>query len=242
MDKHSADIVVLCGGLGTRLQSVLHDRPKPMVQINGRPFLDLVVDQVVSQGFHRIILCTGHHGSWIAQHFKGRNDIEVVISHEEQSRGTAGALRACRNQVRTPTIVVLNGDSICCVDFSHFLMDHHRRHAAVTVAVVRTDGRNDGGGIAIDAQYRITSFQEKAEGAYLSAGIYALDASFLERIPDSTPVSLEVDIFPAHVGRGMFAYISDAPLYDIGTPARLEAFRRYMTTPIATPAERTASC
>ena len=242
MDKHSADIVVLCGGLGTRLQSVLHDRPKPMVQIDGRPFLDLVIDRVVSQGFHRVIFCTGHHGDWIAQHFKRRSDIEAVISHEERSRGTAGALRACREQVRTSTIVVLNGDSICCVDLFHFLMEHRRRHAAVTVAVVQTDGRNDGGGIAIDTQNRITSFQEKSEGAYLSAGIYALETSFLEHIPDSIPVSLEVDIFPAHVGRGMLAYVSDAPLYDIGTPARLEAFRRCMATPIAPPVERIASC
>ncbi len=242
MSQPLCDVVILCGGMGTRLQPILKDRPKPMALINGRPFLDLVVDQVVSQGARRIIFCTGHHGSWIAQHLEQRNDIEAVISHEEQSKGTAGALRACRDLVRTPTIVVMNGDSICFVALSQFLMEHHRRHAAVTLAVVQTDGRKDGGGIAIDAQYRITSFHEKSEEAYLSAGIYALDASFLEHIPDSTPVSLETDIFPAHVGRGMFAYISDALLHDIGTPTRLEAFRRYMTTPSAPSAERTASC
>jgi NDP-sugar pyrophosphorylase family protein len=242
MDTQSADIVVLCGGLGTRLQSVIHDRPKPMVQINGRPFLDLVVDRVVSQGFRRVIFCTGHHGEWIAQHFTRRNDIEAVISHEVRSRGTAGALRACRQQVRTSTIVVLNGDSICLVDLPLLLMEHHRRRAAVTVAVVQTDGRQDGGGITIDTDYRITSFQEKSEGAYLSAGIYALDTAFLEHIPDSIPVSLEIDIFPAHVGRGLFAYVSDAPLYDIGTPARLDAFRKYMAPSITPYIERTASC
>ena len=242
MEKQSADIVVLCGGLGTRLQSVIHDRPKPMVQINGRPFLDLVVDRVVSQGFRRVIFCTGHHGEWIAQHFMGRNDIEAVISHEQQARGTAGALRACRQQVRTSTIVVLNGDSICLVDLPHLLMEHDRRRAAVTVAVVQTDGRRDGGGIAIDTCGRITSFQEKTEGPYLSAGIYALDTAFLEHIPDGIPVSLEIDIFPAHVGRGMFAHVTDAPLHDIGTPARLEAFRKYMAPSIAPQVERIASC
>ena len=77
---------------------------------------------------------------------------------------------------------------------------------------------------------------------YLSAGIYALDTAFLEHIPDGIPVSLEIDIFPAHVGRGMFAHVTDAPLHDIGTPARLEAFRKYMAPSIAPQVERIASC
>ena len=236
------DVVILCGGLGTRLRPVVSDRPKPMALINGQPFMDLVVDHVASQGFHRIIFCTGHHGAWIANHFRRRTDIDTIISHEDQPLGTAGALRACRPLLKGATILILNGDSLCRIDLHKLIATHLSQQAIATVAVVSTNGRTDGGGITLDEQYRIVRFEEKQAGPYINTGIYALQTEYLDRIPQATPCSLERDIFPVLVAHSLYGYPCQPPLYDIGTPERLEEFRSVMHGPRTEDVEKGAPC
>ncbi len=230
MNQVDVTIVILCGGMGTRLRSVVADRPKPMALIDGRPFLELPVGQAVSQGFRRLVFCTGHQGHSIAEHFSHRTDIEVLISHETDPLGTAGALRACRRYLNSSPVLVLNGDSFCAIDLAAFLAEHRRRAAAATVAVVEADGRCDGGGIALDATARITGFHEKTRGAYLNAGIYAFERPILDQIPDRRPCSLEYDVFPMLVGQGLYASVQQAPVHDIGTPARWSEFQAQYST------------
>lgn len=224
-EKADLDVVILCGGLGTRLRSVLADRPKPMALIHGRPFLDVLVDQVVAHGFRRIVFCTGHHGDWIAEYFGRREDIEAVMSHEPVPLGTGGALRACRHHLGSSAILVLNGDSLCPIDLSSFVAEHRRRAAVATVAVVPADGRSDGGGITLDREGRVTSFHEKAMGAYLNAGMYVLDHAVIGHISGQVPCSLEYEVFPALVGHGLYGSVHCVPLHDIGTPERLSEFQ-----------------
>lgn len=219
------DVVILCGGLGTRLRPVLRDRPKPMALIDGRPFLDMVVDHVTSHGFNRIIFCTGHHGEWIDNHFRNRTDIETVMSRETTPLVTAGALRACRRFFTTSPILVLNGDSLCRIDLTALMVEHRRRKPWATVTVVRTDGCTDGGGITLDAEHRVVAFHEKETGPYLSAGIYVLEASLLNSIPEHNPSSLEHDVFPAVLSHHIYGFLDEAALFDIGTPERLKQFR-----------------
>jgi NDP-sugar pyrophosphorylase family protein len=224
--KHTpADVVILCGGLGARLQPVLQDRPKPMAPINGRPFLDLVVDHILSYGFHRIVFCTGHHGDWIAQYVRRRSDCEAIVSHEQTLLGTAGALRACRSLIKTPTTLVLNGDSLCRIDLHALLALHHGKHAAATMAVVPSNGRADAGGVTIDDGGGIRSFCEKQPALFLNAGIYAIRTEAIQLIPDSAPCSLEQEFFPRLLDGRLYGYVCDVPLYDIGTPARLAEFQ-----------------
>lgn len=219
------DVVILCGGLGTRLRSVVSDRPKPMALIQGHPFLDLVIDHLVSQHFTRIIFSTGYQGACIADHVTGRNDIDAVMSHEDQPLGTAGALRACLPLITTDTVLVLNGDSLCRIRFQALLASHRHYSAVATLAVIPTNGRVDGGGLTVDQEGRILTFREKEAGPYMNAGIYAIQTSRVEHIAPETSCSLERDIFPPLAGSGLYAHISDTPLYDIGTPARLADFR-----------------
>lgn len=219
------DVVILCGGLGTRLRAVVSDRPKPMTLIQGRPFLDLVVDHLVSKNFTRIIFSTGYKGSCVADHVKRRTDIHAIISHEDHPLGTAGALRACLPLLNTVTTLVLNGDSLCRIHFQDLLTTHRNRSAVATLAVIPTNGRIDGGGLTLDEHGRVLTFREKEGGPYLNAGIYAIRTKSVERIAPDTTCSLERDLFPTLVGRSLYAHISEIPLYDIGTPLRLAAFQ-----------------
>lgn len=224
MHHEPSDVVILCGGLGTRLQPVLKDRPKPMAPINGRPFLDLVVDHILSHGFRRIVFCTGHHGNWIAQHVRRRTDCETIISQEATPLGTAGALRGCRSQLTTATTLVLNGDSLCRIDLQALLARHRHRQAVATMAVIPSNDRTDAGGVRMDELGWIRSFQEKHWGTFLNAGIYAIQTHAIHLIPDSVPCSLERDVFPRLVDGRLYGYPCQVPLYDIGTPERLAAF------------------
>lgn len=224
MNHRLPDIVILCGGLGTRLRSVVSDRPKPMALIHDRPFLDWVVDHVLSQGFTRIIFATGHRGEWIARHYEGRRDFMAVMAHEDQPRGTAGALRACRPLIETDTVVVMNGDSLCRLDLHRLLAAHVEREARATLAAVPAGNRTDGGSVSIDTRGQIVGFGEKQAGPVMNAGIYAIAAPLLDTIPATVPCSLERDVFPDLCGKGLYAFVTDTPVYDIGTPARLAEF------------------
>jgi Nucleoside-diphosphate-sugar pyrophosphorylase involved in lipopolysaccharide biosynthesis/translation initiation factor 2B, gamma/epsilon subunits (eIF-2Bgamma/eIF-2Bepsilon) len=224
------DVIILCGGLGTRLRAVLDDRPKPMAPIDGRPFLDLIVEHVTAYGFHRFIFCTGHMGEWIANHFGDRTEITAVICREGKPLGTGGALKACRHLITSSTVLILNGDSLCQIDLKAFLAEHRRRKAWATVAVVPSDDRTDGGGITLNSEGRIVAFHEKGPGSFLNAGIYALESRVFEHIPDRIPCSLEQEVFPRLLERPIYAVLCEAPLHDIGTPARLEEFRTWNRT------------
>lgn len=220
------DAVILCGGLGTRLRTVVDDRPKPMAMIDDRPFLEYVVDHLVDAGCHRLIFCTGHKGEWIETHFRGSSRYQAVFSRETENLGTAGALRHCRGLIATSPFLVVNGDSFCALDYWALLKAHCSQQRPVTVAVVEADGRSDAGSVELDHHGRIVGFQEKGtSGAYVSAGIYACDSRFLDSIPERRPCSLEYDVFPALLSTDIGGFVVSAPLYDIGTPARLNAFR-----------------
>lgn len=226
MKRLDCDVVVLCGGRGTRLRSMLDDRPKPMVLVGDRPFLDILVDYLVEQGCRRIIFCTGFKSEWISSYVMQDARFECVCSVEPRPLGTAGALKQCRASIRTSTVLVCNGDSVCHLDVGRLLDEHRRSGCSVTIALVPSDGRTDGGGVSLDANGRLVSFNEKGRPQpYLNAGIYAFETEVLDTIPSQSPCSLEQDVFPYLVPRGIHGYVTDGTVDDIGTPERLTAFR-----------------
>lgn len=223
------DLLVLCGGQGTRLRSVLIDRPKPLAMIGSRPFMDFVLDPFVRQGVRRAVLCTGHLGdqfeSWYAEH---PCEIELVFARETTPLGTAGAIRHAGMWIRGDFFIVANGDSLCGIDLPSLLAAHAERRACATVALIHADHRSDVGFVAMDARQRITRFSEKMPAqrtGYCNAGIYVFNRSAIASIPASRPYSLEADWLPTLLPLGVYGFVSQAPLYDIGTPERLSEFR-----------------
>jgi NDP-sugar pyrophosphorylase family protein len=237
------DVVILCGGLGTRLRSVVNDRPKPMATIHDRPFLAFVVEHLLRAGFQRLIFCTGYRGEWIKQYFQDAQGYDPVFSEEAEPLGTAGAIKHCRSFLGTSSFLVVNGDSFCALDLAGLVEGHHRSDALITMAVVRGDGRTDGGSIVLDGQGRILRFQEKGvSGPYLNAGVYACSAGLLNHIPDRRPSSLEQDVFPSLLATGLHGFVTPESLYDIGTPERLEAFRLFSAGRLVHCTEERTTC
>lgn len=224
--EYHTDVLILCGGLGKRLRSVVSDKPKPLAQINKRAFLDLLIDHIVGYGFKRFILCTGYMGSAIAEHYgKLSKSVEILFSQEEQPLGTAGAVKNAESLIRSDPFLVANGDSFCQVNLSEFLNFHQKNSAQLSMAVTRSQNSKDFGTITLNDSQEIVRFEEKKAGtreAFINAGIYLMQKNVLSLIPPGRKRSLEVDLFPQLAGRDFYGYVVSSKVIDIGTPERYE--------------------
>jgi len=221
------DVAILCGGMGTRLRSVLGERPKVLAEVDGRPFLDFLIETIVAQGFQRIVLCTGQGRDQIRRHVSGQTyGAEVLFSEETSPLGTGGALRLCRPHIQTDRLLLLNGDSYTDLPLDAFCRMGDGSHR-IQLAVVPAHGRDDAGNVNVNEQGLVTGFHEKSPGTapgYISAGIYLISRAQLEAIPGMEPCSIEYDLMPEWVrSPGVTAVIAATEVVDIGTPERLMA-------------------
>ena len=218
------DAVILCGGLGTRLQSVVADRPKAMAMVQGRPFLDIILDELIAQGIRRIILCVGFLKEQIIDHVSRRRDAEYLFAEEDRPLGTGGAIRNAMPLVHSEPFLVLNGDSFCRIDLADMLDNHLRSGAALTLAAAPAGSRRDGGNLQIAANRQLHTFEEKAgDGDSINAGIYLFRRAIAASWQLAYPFSLERDVLPQLVSaQPCFAYRLTGELIDIGTPDRYQ--------------------
>jgi len=218
-------IVVLCGGRGTRLRDVVADRPKVLADVGGRPFLAHLLDHLAGQAANQVILSAGHLGDQLeafvrAEAFPGL-DLRVVI--EPTPRGTAGAIRfAIDTAGAAGNVLALNGDTF----FSGSLRLLADRHAATgrvaTLAVVRVPDARRYGTVRFDeSSGDVTTFEEKGTSGpgWINAGVYGLSPAALSGVAAGVVASLEHDVLPALVDRGVTAVpYPEATFLDIGTP------------------------
>ena len=230
MKPSQVDVVVLCGGLGTRLRKVVSDRPKPMALVENRPFLEILIQSFRRAGFGRFVLCTGHLSDSVEGYFANRySDLSIVISEENRPLGTAGAIKNAERRIHSNPFMVANGDSYCDVDLDAFCRFHNHQRALLSIVLARSKDTRDYGRIEIGEAGRITTFSEKSQGTrpgLINAGIYLFEKSILQQIPADRKTSLEHEIFPTLVSKRCFGYVGASPVLDIGTPER---YRRAST-------------
>ncbi len=230
-DLSGATGVILAGGLGTRLRPVVADRPKVLAPVLGRPFLAYLLDQVATAGLRDVVLCTGYLGEEVRIAFgDAHGHVRLAYSRESSPLGTAGALRAALPLVSTDTMLVLNGDSYCEADFRALEAFHRASGAVATIGLVQVADTRRYGRVQTDAAGRVLGFEEKGTAAgpgWINAGLYLLERRLVQSIPAKGPVSLEREVFPAWIGRGLHGHRSEGRFIDIGTPesyAAAEAF------------------
>ncbi len=217
------DAIILVGGKGTRLQPVVKDRPKPMAEVLGRPFLEWLLMGLRAQGTSRVVLATGYKAEVIQHHFTGPLPLglDLVFSQESEPLGTGGALRNAMGQLSTDRVLVLNGDSICPFDLPAMMEAHLRAGALATLWLVPMEDCGRYGSVEIDGEDRVNAFSEKSSlprSGLINAGIYLLEKRLLQAIPAGQATSLEREIFPSLIGRGLHAVVGRGPFLDIGTP------------------------
>ncbi|HSZ63759.1 MAG TPA: nucleotidyltransferase family protein [Terriglobales bacterium] len=225
---HDVKAVVLAGGLGTRLRSVVPSKPKVLASIGERSFLELLIRQLRSQGIRRLVMCTGYLAEQIESQFGdgGAWEVSIEYSREEKPLGTAGAVKLAQRHLRdSPDFFVLNGDSFLEVDFGN-LLAFHRGHAGAlaSMAVLRVENASRYGTVRVDSNNRVSGFMEKTgceSPGLVNGGVYVFDQAVSRRIPEG-PVSLERDVFPRLLDDGVYAQEQHGMFIDIGTPADYE--------------------
>ena len=219
------DAILLCGGVGLRLRSVIGNAPKGMAEVAGRPFLELLLRQLRRYGFERAILAVGYGQDLIHSHFGQRAfGLNLVHSAESSPLGTGGALRNAADLVESENVLIMNGDSYTDADLSKFVMSHCEARADASVLVVPADGRVDCGSALVNGNGTLTGFREKqgAHAPYLNAGIYVASRKILYEIPANVEISLEHEVLPRWLkeGKRIKGFISSSKCIDIGTPER----------------------
>ena len=222
--------VILAGGLGTRLRDVVADLPKVLAPVRGRPFLAYVLRQIQRAEHHMAVLCIGYEGHEVEKVF-GRyfDELELFYSREERPLGTAGALRIAIPLVKTPWWLVMNGDSYCHLDLSqlHVIAMLDKRPSIVLTQVEDTSRY---GQVTMDDDDRILRFEEKQQqgsAGWINAGIYLIPAEYIKEIPAGREVSLEKEMFPVWVERGLFGIKSNGAFIDIGIPESYADAKRF---------------
>lgn len=225
------DVVILAGGRGKRLREVVRDRPKPMVEINGQPFLDILINYAQTFGFGRFILCVGHMSGFIMDYYRRKETAgQISFSVENELLGTGGAVKNAEKLIGTNPFMVMNGDSFCPVNLSEFIDFHERKRAIVSMVVSRIEDSRDYGALMLDNSKKIAQYAEKKkDGGYINAGIYLFERAVFSIIPPGIKYSLEYDLFPKLVGQDFYGFPTSESMIDIGTPDRLANAEKFLS-------------
>lgn len=226
------EAIILAGGAGRRLRAVVPDVPKPMAPVNGRPFLEYLLDYWIGQGASRFILSVGYKPDVIEGHFGDcYRGVEVVYAVESRPRGTGGGLLLALKHLRqSGAFLIMNGDTFFEVDLAPMCRHHQDRHAEVTIALREVEANSRYANVEIDKDGKITAFDNRARTsgrALINGGVYLAEKSaFAGMIPESDePVSIEDQLYPRMLaaGRRMYGFRSSGKFIDIGIP---EDYRR----------------
>ncbi|WP_353663235.1 nucleotidyltransferase family protein [Hydrogenimonas sp. SS33] len=178
-------VVLMVGGLGSRLRPLTETTPKPMLHVGGRPILQTIVERFASHGFTDIIMCVNYKADIIRDYFGDGNRFGVNISYilEQKRMGTAGALSLLKERPGEP-FFVMNGDLLTNVNFENMLQFHLDNNAMASMCVREYDFQVPYGVVNIE-NGKIRSIEEKpVQRFFVSAGIYILNPACLDLIPN----------------------------------------------------------
>lgn len=222
---HADEVIILVGGLGTRLRAVVADVPKPLAQVAGRPFLAWVLDHLASQRIRRCILATGYLSDKV-EHAIGATwaGMQVTYSVEEFPLGTGGAVAQAVNLLQGDSVHVLNGDTFLRYSLAALESITRTKQAELGLALASVNDVSRYGAVTV-ADGQVQRFQEKGgTGAgFVNAGSYYLTREALAALPRHGSFSLETEVLlPAVAKSTVAALTSTAEFIDIGVPSDYE--------------------
>jgi dTDP-glucose pyrophosphorylase/CBS domain-containing protein len=211
-------VVIMAGGLGTRLQELTRETPKPMLKVGSRPLLEIIIRSYADQGFHRFYLAVNYKAEQIESHFGDghRFGVDIRYLREEQRLGTAGALSLLPERPTQP-IIVTNADLLTKENFAHLVDQHAAAGAHATMAVRHYEMQVPFGVVNV-REGRVQSIEEKPVQRFVvSAGINVLSPEMLDLVPRNRFFDMPA-LFEAALERGLStrAHQIDGYWLDIG--------------------------
>jgi len=222
------EAIILAGGPGTRLQSVVSDVPKCMAPVNGIPFINFIITYLKKEGVERVIFSLGYMSEilieYVSKTFAGL-DIEYVI--EDTPLGTGGAIKFASGKAKSNDVIILNGDTLFNINLKDLSEFHAANKADFTVALKEMRNFSRYGSVEIAHNFAIKTFHEKAlcEKGFINGGVYVLNInSFInETLPDA--FSFEKDYLEKNTGKKKFYGLECENYFiDIGIPEDYDRF------------------
>lgn len=226
--RRANSVVIMAGGLGTRLHPLTEHIPKPMLTIGGKPILEIIIQQFANQGFSNIVLAVNYLSDSIRAHFNdgSRYGVQISYLHEEMRLGTAGALSLLPSNPDLP-IVVMNGDLLTQLSFGSVLA-FHEEHGADLTMVIREDSFQLPYGVVKVNGMKVTAIEEKpSQKLLVNAGIYVVNPSVIDLIPKNSYFDMP-SLFAAALAANWLAVAFPLEEYwiDIGRVEELERAQR----------------
>jgi len=192
LDLMPNTVLLMAGGLGTRLGELTKDSPKPLLQVGPKPILEIILENFMEYGFRRFYVSLNYKGEMIQDYFgDGRRfGVDIQYIWERQRLGTAGALSLLPERPKHP-LVVMNGDILTRMNFRQMLDFHESQRALATMAVKEYSFQVPYGVVRIQDGTHMISLDEKPlQNFFISAGIYILEPELLGLVPKDTPYDM----------------------------------------------------
>ncbi len=218
----STNAIILAGGMGTRLKSVITDIPKPMAPVANKPFLTYLLNQLCSFDITEVKLSVGYKHEVIESYFGTKYkhlNLDYII--EKEPLGTGGGIRLAAEACTSETLLICNGDTYFDVNIDQFVTEHIQNKNGMTIALKQMDRVNRYGMVELN-QSEIIGFSEKSEAlktGWINGGIYALNKALFLDNTQAGNFSMEVDFMEKMVGQiKLEGFKSDGYFIDIGIP------------------------
>ena len=220
------EAIILAGGLGTRLRSVVSNLPKALAKVNDLPFLYYLVQYLKNNNVNRVIFSLGFKNEMIIEYLNSLNiEMEFIYSIEDSPLGTGGAIKRALSFTKDDNIIVLNGDTYYNVNLAELFEFHNHHKSSCTIALKQMNNFDRYGTVEIDNHSKIISFKEKTfcKNGLINGGILVICKSFFLKLNLPSVFSLEVDFFKKVVefncGHG---FLNNNFFIDIGVPDDFE--------------------
>jgi len=228
-------VVILAGGLGTRLYPIINDLPKPMAPVGEKCFLEILLELMKKNGVQDFTFCVCHMADKIRAYFGDgtRFGVKIRYSIEERPLGTGGAIGLLRHAMPS-TFCVLNGDTYQELDIRQGIARHKESGVLATMSVAQVRDSSRYGQVITDRNGYVTGFCEKGTGgqeSLINTGLYVLEPAVFNYIPENKVVSFEQDVLPALLedDQRIRIYQDVKNFFDIGIPEDYHNFRRWFT-------------
>lgn len=216
--------MILAAGVGSRLDPLTRNVPKPLVPIINRPVMEYLVLLLKQHGFHDIMVNVHYLGDVIADHFGDGSKWGVNIhwSREDELWGDAGSVKRVQEFFQNETFLVIGGDDLTDMDLTAVVQTHKQKQATATLALSIVDDPSEYGIVQLDDNSQITRFLEKPKGEVFSktanTGVYVFEPSVFELIPAHTFFLFGKQLFPLMMEKQlpMYGHITEAYWKDVG--------------------------
>lgn len=216
------EVIILAGGKGSRLRSVVSDIPKPMALVADKPFLEYLLQYLSSQGISKVVLSVGYKAYLISSYF-GDNykGMHIQYAEEEKPLGTGGAVAMAMKKTSGDSVFVLNGDTLSKISFNEMSVQHDNNIADATIAVKFMKDASRYGTVEVGKTGRINNFIEKRiSKGFINTGVYIFSRKWFHSvIPNEISFSLEQDVLEKGLkNSALYAFQSEGYFIDIGIP------------------------